>query len=297
MILIGSRALLFRAPNLLNRKPKDFDFISREDEAKAWMKSMEIVEYRQENQKIISEQSTPIEFELLEPGKSNELLEEIVSKDPVTLHTKFGMVPNINLLFTLKKSHRYLKNSPHFWKTARDYHCLKHVGAEVLPEYVEFFKLREKETYAYKHPNLNVKKTDFFTGDGITYVYDHDSIHEAVKINDQPAYQYYQKDGAEVMTSKDKFLACPENIRLSGVLEESAVLALERSLIPFPDKLTPEQAFRLALSKVCSSITSGWFREYAYEHIFEVLHVSKDYKFWDKFQTGLNRGIVKPHKQ
>ena len=41
MILIGSRALMFRAPQLLKREPKDFDFIAYEDEAIEWLKKEE----------------------------------------------------------------------------------------------------------------------------------------------------------------------------------------------------------------------------------------------------------------
>lgn len=296
MILIGSRALAIRAPELLNRAPKDFDFISRENEAQDFVKSFGL-DFKRESGKIIAEDcDSPCEFELIETRPSNEIFESLVKQDPNTLSTNFGLVPNINLLFTLKASHRYLKNSPYFWKTVRDYHVLKHAGVTILPEYQEFFKLREQETYSYPHPKLNVDKNTFFSHDQIDYVYDHDSIHEAIKCLDKPAYSYYMKDGAEVKSDKKKFFNCSTEIQLCGVAEECAVLALERSLIPYPGKASPEQAIRFSLSKVCSSITSGWFREYAYENIFSVLNFLKEYKYWDKFQNGLINGVVKPYQ-
>ena len=37
MLLIGSRALMFRAPMALSRKPLDFDFVGTETEAFDWI--------------------------------------------------------------------------------------------------------------------------------------------------------------------------------------------------------------------------------------------------------------------
>ena len=70
------------------------------------------------------------------------------------------------------------------------------------------------------------------------------------------------------------------------------MLACERSLIPHPGKMTPKQAWTFALSKVCSSITSGWFREFAYENIFEVMK-SYPENYWDKFQQAAKEGKVR----
>lgn len=283
MILIGSRALVFRAPFLLQRAPKDFDFIGKRDEILSWLSEQEIVPTQDEGNKIIAEGEPPCEFEVVDPNRSNQMLVDLVEGDPQTIKTDFGLVPNIDLLFTLKASHRYLKNSPHFWKTAVDYHRMKKIGCKVRPEYMEFFKLREKETYTYAHPKLNVKKDSFFSGDQVKYVFIHDHIHESVKLLEKPAYLYYLKDNEEVQCDKEKFFSLPNEIRLAGVVEEAAVLAIERALVPYPDKWTSKNAWIFALAKVCSSITSGWFREYAYENIFEVVKLFPE-GFWEKFQ-------------
>lgn len=298
MILLGSRALRLRAPGLLSRPPKDFDFLCYEHEFKDWLKANEArvkpdKVYR-EGQKWIVEAATPCEFELIEPNTSSELLAWAIRADRDTFKTSMGLVPSLDMLFTLKKSHRYLKDSPHFWKTALDYHRLKAFGAKVRPEWADFVKLREKETYArQKHPKLNVKKNDFFRDDGLTYVYDHDTIHLSVAIDpEKPAYTKYMRDGQEVNWDRDKFFALPEEVRLQGVVEEAAVLAIERSLVPHPGVWTPEYAWRFALSKVCTSITSGAFREYAFENVFQVLALyPKDY--WDKFQKDVESGLVR----
>ena len=174
-----------------------------------------------------------------------------------------------------------------------DYQVLKRAGCTVRPEYQEFFKLRQKETYNYAHPKLNQSKDGFFADDSIQYVYDHDTIHESVARGERPAYTYYIKDGEEVQCDKNKFFALDEQVRMNGVIEEAAVLAIERSLVPHPNVWTPQFAWKFALSKVCSSITSGWFRAYAYENALDIL---KQYPegYWEKFQEDVKAGQVKP---
>jgi hypothetical protein len=170
---------------------------------------------------------------------------------------------------------------------------MKHLGASVRPEYQEFSKLRMKETYNYAHPKLNVGKDDFFKDDGIQYVFDHDTIHQSVAHFERPAYTYYMEDGAQVNCSKKKFFEIDQSIRLAGVVEEAAVLAIERSLVPHPGTWTPAHAWKFALAKVCSSITSGWFRAFGYEHLPEVLKLAP-LGYWDKFQADVEEGLVKP---
>jgi hypothetical protein len=239
------------------------------------------------------EGATNVEFDIIKPGNSSEMLQQLVEHNPESIETPFGWVPTLDMLFTIKSSHKYLKNSPHFWKTVADYHILKHLGAKVRPEYEAFLKLREAETYTYAHPKLNASKDNFFKDDSIDYKYDHDTIHESVARFERPAYTYYMKDGAQVQTEKQKFFEVSQDIRLAGVVEEAAVLAIERSLVPHPNVWTPEYAWRFALSKVCSSITSGWFRAFAYEHIPEVLKLYPT-GYWEKFQADVEKGLVKP---
>ena len=304
MILIGSRglalrALAMKAPGLLLRKPVDFDFVCTKEEFDNWMdknsskigmtKSYPV----KDGAKMIVEGSTNCEFEITSPGTSTEMLINLVEGAPDSIETSFGWVPSLDMLFTIKSSHKYLKNSPFFWKTLLDYHVMKAAGAKVRPEYEAFFKLRQKETYNYSHPKLNQSKDGFFADDSIQYVYDHDTIHESVARGERPAYTYYMKDGAEVDCDKEKFFSVSQEIRLNGVIEEAAVLAIERSLVPCPGVWTPEYAWKFALSKVCSSITSGWFRAFAYEHALEILKLYPA-GYWEKFQEDVKSGLVKP---
>lgn len=302
MILIGSRALILRAPHLLVRSPSDFDFVCTMPEFEGWLsENKNLVKpkkvYAETSglhfQKMIIEGDSNCEFEIIQPEKSSSVLAELVKNDTDTLETSFGSVPSVDLLFTIKSSHKYLKNSPYFWKTLGDYHILKRAGAKIRHEYEAFFKLRTKETYTYAHPKLNQNKDGFFADDNIKYVYDHDTIHKSVaRFDGVPAYVKYIKDGQEVQCDKIKFLACSREIQLAGVIEEAAVLAIERSLVPHTGVWTPKFAWRFALSKVCSSITSGWFREFAYENALEVLKLYPE-NYWEKFQKDVESGLVK----
>lgn len=299
IILIGSRALALRAPNLLIRKPNDFDFfISSMEEFKLWMslnenKIQPKKVYQKNDHKMIIEGNVNCEFEIIQTGTSSKLFEQLVENDSGSrlISTTFGMLPSLDLLFTLKSSHKYLKNSPHFWKNLVDYHVMKTFGAKVRPEFKEFLKLREKETYSYKHPSLNVDKKSFFT-DEVKYMYDHDTIHQSVAIFEKPAYLHYIKNGQEVQCDKNKFFACSKDIQMAGVIEEAAVLAIERSLVPFPGVKTPQEAWKFALSKVCSSITSGFFRQFAYENALDILKLCPK-NYWEKFQRDVELGLVK----
>jgi hypothetical protein len=305
MILVGSRALILRSPRdshgrpiLLMRKPLDFDFVCTKEEFDVWMEKnsakVNPTKVYPEKNKMIVEGATNCEFEIVQPGTSSEMLVNLVTSDSDSMETPFGWVPSVDMLFTIKSSHKYLKNSPHFWKTLVDYHVMKRAGAKVRPEYEAFLKLREKETYNYAHPKLNQSKEGFFSDDGLNYVWDHDTIHESVARGERPAYTYYMKDGEAVMCDKNKFFnVCSQEVRLNGVIEEAAVLAIERSLVPHPNVWTPEYAWKFALAKVCSSITSGWFRAFAYEHALEILKLYPA-GYWEKFQADCEAGKVKP---
>lgn len=95
------------------------------------------------------------------------------------------------------------------------------------------------------------------------------------------------------MTDKAKFFSLPREIQLLGVLEESYVLALERSIIPHNSDR--RRAFAMAISKVCTSITSGWFREFAWENYDDVVALYDD-NFVDKFRAALAAGHIKSFK-
>ena len=307
MIMVGSRALemqLKRQDKELYRPCLDLDYLCTERE---WQiqsvihvhdELVELVERTGNKGHVKMVAGAHIEYDIAQPGDSTDLLIQYCKANPQSLFLNNGdFVAPVDVLYLLKMSHRYKKNSPHFFKTMNDIHFMRSLGAKIPPELEEVFKLREKETYNYSHPNLDVKSKDFFKGDEVPYVYDHDSLHEAVAVLGVPAYKSYMKDDSEVMTSKEKFFEQENHIRLLGVYEESCVLALERSQIPFNFEVPARQSFVMALSKVCTSITSGWFREYAYENFHVVMKFYEsmgETDYIERFKA--NQHLVKPFK-
>jgi hypothetical protein len=286
LVIIGSYAALMHGINL--RRPLDFDLIADRASGIAFAESQgKILEVEEiPSGIIIYTNNMPVEVELIEKREHTRKLFDVMSKE--------GAVASKDWQYFLKMSHRYKKNSPHFMKTMRDIWVLRERGAKMPEGSEELFKEREKLTYDYGHPKLAVSKNAFFDGDGVKYIYDHDSLHltQASFGDDSgwrmPAYSFYMQDGAQVMTSKEKFFSLPKSIQLAGVYEEACVLALERSQIPFDFKPDPESSFMMALSKVCTSITSGWFREFAWENWHQVVDIYQ--------KEGKNSYVEKFHK-
>lgn len=234
-----------------------------------------------------------MEAEITWDGSTAKMLHDLILADPKTIYADGLAYASLDVCYMLKMSHRYLKNSPHFLKTMKDIRNLRQFGAAIRPEHKAFLKEREKVTYWYKHPKLNKSKKEFFNGDGVKYVYDHDSIHESVKEGERPAYTYFQSENTEVMCDMKKFFEIDEQIRLNAVYEESCVLALERSIIPFGTDY--EKAFVMALEKVCTSITSGKFREFSYNNYDKVRGMYKESTFDKFFDDVLNDKVMLAH--
>ena len=296
MLLVGSRALLEHTcggdPFALKRVPMDTDYIATHDEAKAFIadRKFDKVEPNAKGTTLMCFKAgwKPTELMIAWPGSSNEAI----------LALEQGEAASINTLLLLKMSHRYLKNSPHFLKTMQDILQLRSMGAII--EYPDLLKQREKETYDYKHPSLMRNKKQFFDpNEGVKYQYDHDTIHLAMAVEPlTPAYTNFKHDQAEVMIDRAKWDAMPIAIQLNSVLEESLVLALERSQIPFRGKIEPARSFKIALQKVCTSISSGWWREFAYEHYDEVMDLFKmredEKPYLQRFDEAVEAGVVRP---
>lgn len=304
MLVIGSRAAQHHGL-MLERKPKDWDLICTPAQYHKFVKknSSRIIkdEELSHNKRhiILSENkgcplSGHLEFEFAIRGNSSEDilgLRDHQSKKQGLFYAR----PSVLLL--LKESHKYKKNSPFFKKTMDDIHYLRTRGnVEGLSS---ILKKREQETYTYQHPKLNQKKKDFFNTEGVNYKFDHDSIHRAVARFDEPCYNYFKKDKAEVFCSKSKFFDLDEEYKLGSVVEESIVLALERCLVPFKFTTHPNKAFLMALEKVCTSISSGWWREYAWENYYQALDLyeSEYESYVDKFMEGLYNGTILKHKE
>lgn len=325
MLLIGSRALVANNPELEGtRRTVDWDYICTIEQFSAWHKANKAnLQFAVPTQggkyyHARDKDGMNYEFELAWPGTSAEDFLKHYGLLDFKWVPEIGPVPAINPdLLLIKLSHRYKRNSPHFLKTMSDIKYLREkVGVEFFEKFMKnginepILAKREAESYDYAHPKLNVSSKDFFTGDGVQYVYDHDSIHLTVALTELqvgpwPAYKSYMKENSEVMTSKELFFEVSEETRLNGVYEETCVLALERSQIPHnfhnhagPDvpRPTARWSFEMALMKVCTSITSGWFRAYAWENYSKVLDLYNELGENDYIERfNKNQHLLKPY--
>lgn len=302
LLLIGSAAYRRHVPNT-QRPVRDLDFIGRYEDVHELLKLPQFhgaacMPIHCGRKLVIDKNTGPIiEVEIAWPGTTADALLRLIPKYHNLMTSSASSitceVAPFEVLYALKMSHRYLRNSPHFIKTRDDIIAMRELGATIEPKYEEWFKERERETYNYDHPNLSQSKKSFFT-DNVRYVYDHDSIHESVKLGVKPAYSYFIKDGAQVAVDKSKWDKLPYISKLNSVIEEAMVLSLERSQILHPGKLTPERSYVVALQKVCTSITSGWWREFAWENYDTAINnVPTDY--CDKFWRDVNSGKVILH--
>lgn len=305
--IIGSAALDLHGFNVgekFKRELGDVDFVGDYDELVARLQANNCGHIRPfaEGKKMVARNSHTIyECDIAWPDSMASRLLAFILQDEGTKFQDGFAIASPHVVFMLKMTHRYKKNNPHFLKTMQDIRIMRKLGYSILPQHEEFYKQRLKETLDYGHPKLDQSKKDFFT-DSVPYKYDHDTVHEAVKLFDKPAYNYYKPDESEVMTDKNMFFALPHEFRLAGVYEEACVLALERSQVPYPE--TPrDQSFAMALEKVCTSITSGWFREFAWEHYHEVVAIykimtAKGKNYVDVFNSALEQGgIIQPFKK
>ena len=300
MLIIGSQAMIFH--KLTDRKARDTDVIATYSELQSLIRAIKeekgIVISRplSENKWHIRDKSGwDYEIEIAWKGSSGDVLLQL--EGVVEGEEAFA---SKEALLALKMSHRYLRNSPHFLKTMRDIQSLRAQGVVMTAELENLWlPQREAETYVYDHPKLNVDKQTFFD-DSVGYVYDHDDLHRILAIEESPAYTKYMVDGEQVLTSREKFFTVSEKVRLLGGLEEALVLCAERSLIPYNWQPNPAEMFKFALQKICTSITSGFFRQFCWEHydnimeLYEKLYGNSSNPSWVcKLKKEIDSGNVK----
>lgn len=199
-------------------------------------------------------------------------------------------IANYNTCFILKAGHIWYENKK--WrKHIEDYHYLKNYiqyyksnnkGSEIYYENYtidDMIKIQKQTTEQIqgkqKLPNLNMAKDKFFDDNVKKYI-DHDLLHIIFAHRDDriPIYTLMQKENDEVLCSKKLWNKLTFDEKCQAVLEEAYVIASERHIIPQLVKNSKEYyaryAFMWALMRICTTLTSGFFRDFAinnYKHI------------------------------
>lgn len=208
------------------------------------------------------------------------------------------LVPSLNDLFSLKKSHVHYQI--HWLKTIFDYHFLKQrcvdwqtdIDAVALHDY-EKQKVESRATVAFK----NKTAKEFFDQKPVERLFDHDFLHDQVKKTAVPMYKKILKQGQEVECDKSLFDNLSSAEKLFCVIEEAEVLALERCLIPWMKagvisqiEDPTQKAYTWAIMRICTDITSGWFRDFCVDNYFQVCLCKTD--LYSISETLLNKEKV-----
>jgi hypothetical protein len=176
-------------------------------------------------------------------------------------------VATLDAIYTIKCSH--LAWDIKWSKHKADVLYLKWFGCQLIEPLYKAFSDYWKETNGNKpYLSLYKKKDDFFN-DHVTYVYDHDYLHELVAYPNKPIYTKCLKENETVAIDKEKFdkLSFDEQIRMFK--EEITVIASERWLIPpkICGKYSWMEAYSLALHKTVTRLTKNWACDFIIQHL------------------------------
>jgi hypothetical protein len=231
-----------------------------------------------------------VELEIAEVNPSSQMLWDmrdtftpmhitLCIDDGVPVDTT-GHVPPIEYLYLMKRSHVYWQ--VHWQKTISDLTYMKPYCGNFLREHVDFFnaRLAENEAKFGKRfeARLNQSNAQFFAKSerALKRVYEHDDLHDIVKYHDTPMYQVLKNDPSKAWIDKQLFERQSHENKLRTVREEAMVIALERYVIPGKET-DPLKAYGRALMRICTNLTSGWFREFAIDHWGEIQTPDVDY--------------------
>ena len=248
MILIGSRALKYWYPDFPLREDADWDVIT-------------------------SRYIGGFKFERHDPDHLNNKMvvpRLLNTTDRIILPSGHeAAVAPLNVLAAIKRSHlwrdyQWDKHITHYNKYLR-----QHLDDSVQDFLKERIKLT-KEAYPQGNPNLNQSNEEFFN-DAVEKVYDHDFIHELAAYYDAPLYTRLKYDDSKAWCEKDLWEQLSLEDKRKCVAEECYVIATERFLVRNNWNYSYKGAYLTALKKVCTTLTSGWFREFSLDNHPEIM--------------------------
>jgi len=248
-ILIGSRALEYWLPEFKTRDNSDWDIIScRPIEGAEWHDRFFL---------------------------NNDEFDAYTSEDAVIdFKGKKVYVLNLKGLAIIKRSHlwRDMYFSKHItqWHKhlVRSYYTFSSEDHALLNQRIEM----TAKAFPQGNPNLNQSVKDFFD-DAVTKKYDHDYLHELFAHQEKPMYTKLQTDSSKAWCNQALWNKLSYNEKLQCIAEEAYVISVERFLVPAGWDFYAKLAFNLAVNKICTTLCSGWFRDFAIDNYPEVLGI------------------------
>lgn len=305
MIIVGSKALNYYFPEI-SRNVNDVDIIGSDDDIKYLTSSL--------NPERIK--STPYLTTLISIKNKSEIFDkenvEILNysnSDSLFKYVEYsnafsGLVyAPLEVLYSLKKSHIHFPIK--FEKHINDY-CLLNNHFNSIDILSNITKLNFKETEnrmgKLKTPSLNKTVKDFFgqSNGFVESYFIHDDIHKAMSHYETPLYEKMQTNPDIAKCDKNMWNNFSFTDKCKTVLEEAYVIALERKVLPglFGGKswTSSEDAILFSLRRICTTLCSGWFREFATNNYTKIVDLhNKDYVglFLEKYNNGEIKRILK----
>lgn len=149
----------------------------------------------------------------------------------------------------------------------------------VASDLAERTKLTNQQ-FPVRTPNLMQTTSDFFD-DAVTKKYSHDWLHDLYAYNDKPMYTKMQRNPELAWCIKDLWDSFTELEKCQCVAEEVYVIATERFLVPREWNYSYRLAYIYALNKVCTTLCSGWFRDYAIDNYPKIFDMFDKDKFFE----------------
>ncbi len=192
-------------------------------------------------------------------------------------------------LAAIKRSHLWRDHA--FDKHITIFH--KHLWRHHHQEDESFIEERSKLTkkaFPQRVPSLMKSNDDFFD-DAVKKIYDHDYLHELVAYGNAPIYTKLKHDQSKAWCERDLWDKLSHEDKIHCVAEETYVISIERFMVRNNWKYPAKKAYFQALKKVCTTLTSGWFRAYAINHYPEIV-LSFDQAKYDKVKRILEEKDV-----
>jgi len=254
-ILIGSRALNYWLPSFKIKDSTDWDVVSLT-------------------------QIEGAEFHDKWMLNNDDLYRYCNSHDIVQYNGKTIHVCSLKGLSLVKRSHLHRdlsfgKHITHYW---RHLEAQRRFYTSVDWEFLAERTKMTHERFQQGHPNLNQSVDTFFV-DGVTKKYNHDYLHELIAYEDKPMYARLQTDATSAWCKKELWDTLTKEQQLQCVAEETYVIAIERMLVPNDWKYPSKLAYMKALQKVCTTLCSGWFRDFGINNYPSVLDLYNSDKF------------------
>ena len=270
-LLIGSRALNYWCPEVPIKDTADFDIISKEP--------VEGAEHHQ--------------WELLDNYK---LVDYTSSEHTLMFNDRVVHVVNPVGLAIVKRSHLWRdlgfnKHITHYWKYLAEHQKNMDLGDRILLE--QRTELTHK-MFPQLTPNLNQTVEQFFD-DGVKKVHNHDYLHSLFAYSIQPMYTRLQTDKTKAWCSKELWEGLTHVEKLQCVAEEAYVISTERFLVPKNWEYPMKLAYMQSLGKICTTLCSGYFRDFAIDHYPEVLRLFNKKKFLEvkeKIETADSSNVI-----